>query len=399
MGNNQASNSKKRKSGISASQFGDILIKTDKSYYFSGEVVIGNIYLNVIKDGFPGCVVYLRVSGKEKCQWTETTTNTSSDSDGNTTESTSTSTYTGKSYIYQHKLVIHNFESPSLPLGQFVFPFQFQLLSHLPSSFYQNDVAQISYKVKAAIQSKKSSLNCIMSIQRLIIREPLRQNTQPLTGNMQIHSQDCCFPSDGVCLINCSIDKHNYLPGDVAHLEINIDNSSLDEQITSISIIFLNTLTLTDDSGRQKLQNWIVQKNEIQGVGPRRKSQKNVRFLLQNNKSPQEIQPSANGRLVNSVYSILIKVNLESDSCCFKEDPLITFQIQIVAAVPQSTDPVLIEPPDWNPQVFSIQKVYLTDRNKQTGKILNQDDQNGQHKKNDCIKGNSVLDIQQQMQE
>lgn len=74
---------------------------------------------------------------------------------------------------------------------------------------------------------------------------------------MQVHSQNCCFPSDEVlntfylqaCHVNCSIDKLNYLPGDAAQLEITIDNSSLDEQVNSISILLLNTLTLTDDKG------------------------------------------------------------------------------------------------------------------------------------------------------
>ncbi|CAD8213684.1 unnamed protein product [Paramecium pentaurelia] len=398
MGNNETSHSKKKKSGISASQFGDIFIKTDKPYYFSGEVVLGNIYLNVIRDGFPGCGVYLRVLGKEKCKWTETSTSTSTDSEGNTSESTTTYTYTGKSYIYQHKLELHNFESPSLPLGQFVFPFQFQLFSHLPGSYYEKDLAQISYKVKAAVLSKKSSYNCIINSQRLIIREPIRQNKKPLNGQMLVHSQDCCFPSDGACHVNCSIDKLNYLPGDVAYLQINIDNSSLDEQVNSISIILLNTLTLTDDQGRQKFQNEIVAQKQIQGVPSRSKDKKNVQFILQNNKSPQEIQPSANGRLVNSVYSLQIKVNLDSDSCCGKEDPSIDFPIQIVALVPQ-IDPIIEEPPNWNPQIFDIQKFYLTDRNKENRIVDNQDESNEQNYKLQSQKRNQIQDMQQQMKE
>lgn len=40
---------------------------------------VGNIYLNVIEDGFPACTVYLSVTGKEKCEWTETTTTTEPD--------------------------------------------------------------------------------------------------------------------------------------------------------------------------------------------------------------------------------------------------------------------------------------------------------------------------------
>ncbi|CAD8175687.1 unnamed protein product [Paramecium pentaurelia] len=396
MGNIEDNNSKKKKSGISASQFGDIFIKTDKQYYFSGEVVYGNIYLNVVRDGYPGCIVYLKVSGKEKCKWTETKKRISTDEEGNTSESTITRTYTGKSNIYQHKLELHNFQTPSLPQGQFVFPFLFQLFSHLPGSFYEKDLAQISYKVKAVVLSKKSSYNCIINSQRLIIREPIRQNKKPLIGQMQVHSQNCCFPSDEACHINCSIDKLNYLPGDVAQLEITIDNSSLDEQVNSISILLLNTLTLTDDKGHQKIQNGIVVQKVIQGVPSRGKDKKNVQFILQNNKSPQELQPSANGHLVNSVYSLQIKINLDSDSCCCKEDPSINFPIQIVAQVPK-LDPIVEEPPNWNPQVFEVQKVYLTDRNKE--KVDNQDGSNAQNFKFQSYNRNQIQVMQQQMKE
>ncbi|CAD8130004.1 unnamed protein product [Paramecium sonneborni] len=390
MGNSET---KQKNTGISASQYGDILIKTDKSYYFSGEIVQGNIYLNVIKEGFPGCVIYLCVLGKEKCQWTETSTSTSTDSEGNTSESTTTYTYKGKSYIYSHKLELHNFQSPFLPLGQFVFPFQFQLFSHLPGSFYEKDLAKICYKVKASVNSKKPSYNSIISIQRLIIREPIRQITNNLTGAMLVHSEDCCCQSDEACRIKCKIDKNNYLPGDVVYLEINIDNLHLDVQLYSISIHLINILTLTDDSGRQNRQSSIVAKKEIQGVPPRSNEIKNVQFILRNNNSPLEIQPSANGHLVNSAYSLLIKANIETDSCCCKEDPSIQIPIQIVAIQPQNNDPFLDQPPDWNPQIFQIQKFYLTDSNKQKKNIVHSDQYNAQYK------NNSIQHMQQQMQD
>ncbi|CAD8195820.1 unnamed protein product [Paramecium pentaurelia] len=106
--------------------------------------ILINHIISLVKDGFPGCGVYLRVLAQEKCKWTETSTSTSTDSESNTSISTTTYTYTGKSYIYQHKLELHNFESPLLPLGQFVFPFQFQLFSYLLGSYYEKDLAQIS---------------------------------------------------------------------------------------------------------------------------------------------------------------------------------------------------------------------------------------------------------------
>lgn len=44
--------------------------------------ILGNIYLDIFKAGYPGGVVLLKVTGKEKCNWTESQTITSTDSEG-----------------------------------------------------------------------------------------------------------------------------------------------------------------------------------------------------------------------------------------------------------------------------------------------------------------------------
>lgn len=51
--------------GSSTSKYGSIFVRTDKPYYFSGEVVTGNVYLNIVENGFPGHSIFLKVKGKE----------------------------------------------------------------------------------------------------------------------------------------------------------------------------------------------------------------------------------------------------------------------------------------------------------------------------------------------
>ena len=38
----------------SGDDYGNIYVRTDKPYYFSGELVTGTVYLNMVRDGFPG---------------------------------------------------------------------------------------------------------------------------------------------------------------------------------------------------------------------------------------------------------------------------------------------------------------------------------------------------------
>lgn len=60
----------------SGSEYGGIMIRTEKQLYFAGDVVKGNtwlikgfIYLHITKAGFQGRIVEFLVVGKEKTRW------------------------------------------------------------------------------------------------------------------------------------------------------------------------------------------------------------------------------------------------------------------------------------------------------------------------------------------
>ena len=48
-----------------------ILVATGKTLYSSGETVTGTVYVNLLKP-VKSTSITLRVSGKEKCHWSET---------------------------------------------------------------------------------------------------------------------------------------------------------------------------------------------------------------------------------------------------------------------------------------------------------------------------------------
>jgi len=45
-----------------------IWIQPDKSYYFAGETVTGNVYLNMLSN-FPGGIIKLKIKGWESVKW------------------------------------------------------------------------------------------------------------------------------------------------------------------------------------------------------------------------------------------------------------------------------------------------------------------------------------------
>jgi hypothetical protein len=47
-----------------SSQYGNIFIQTDKPYYFAGDTVTGNVYVNILQP-YAGNTVYIKIKGQE----------------------------------------------------------------------------------------------------------------------------------------------------------------------------------------------------------------------------------------------------------------------------------------------------------------------------------------------
>jgi hypothetical protein len=50
--------------------YGSIVIKTDQSFYYSGQMVTGNVYCDITQP-FLCSSLNLKVKGQEKCKWSE----------------------------------------------------------------------------------------------------------------------------------------------------------------------------------------------------------------------------------------------------------------------------------------------------------------------------------------
>lgn len=53
---------------------GSVYVRTDKPFYFAGEAVTGNVYMNVVGGGIHGIELNLKVKGFENCYWEESRT-------------------------------------------------------------------------------------------------------------------------------------------------------------------------------------------------------------------------------------------------------------------------------------------------------------------------------------
>ncbi|CAD8043415.1 unnamed protein product [Paramecium primaurelia] len=327
------------------SEHGAIAIRTEKPFYFAGDLVRGNIFLNICKAGYQGNIIQFTIIGKEKTEWDE-----GSGEDQRT--------YRGKNKFYSQTVPIYTFQNQVAQIGQYVFPFQFQLHPHLPGSFYQKnhgDYGYIYYQVKAKFTTTQPNKPNIRNKQEFIVREPIKQmvisQEQERTANLSI----CCCINKGSSRVKSFCDKNHYLPGDTAQMTVEIDNSNCNLNIDYIEIELQKVLILRANTSSHKYTQKILTQR-IPGVQARSQQvgsqSRNIQITLLNQNNPQnELTPTTNGKLVNQQYYLKVIPKFEGCICC-SEKPVISFQIVMLYKIPPNYIQPLPQPSDWNPQTF-----------------------------------------------
>ncbi|CAD8172136.1 unnamed protein product [Paramecium pentaurelia] len=346
------------------SEFGEIAIRTDKPFYFAGDLAKGNIYLNICKEGYQGNILQFTIVGKEKTEWEE----------GRGDDQI---TYRGKNKFYSQSVPIYRFQNQIAQIGQYVFPFQFQLHPNIPGSFdYKNihENGSITYKVKTKFTSTQQNKPSMRSKQEFLVREPIKQEVigQQLERTSNIYA--CCCFNKGTSRLKCFCDKNHYLQGDTALLTMEIDNSNCNLNIEYFEIELIKQLILKADANTHKNTQKILTQR-IPGIQARSKQvgseSRIIQLILMNQKRPQLVlTPTTNGTLLNQQYYLKVIPKFQGCICC-SANPVIQFQIIMLYLVPPDYIQPLQQPSDWKPQTFEPvlinfdQQNYLNIANKQ----------------------------------
>ncbi|CAD8149860.1 unnamed protein product [Paramecium octaurelia] len=322
------------------SDYGDIAIRTEQPFYFAG-----NIYLNICKTGQKGSVIEFSIVGKEKAEWDE----------GSGDEQI---TYRGKNKFYSQSIPIYTFQNQIPEIGQYVFPFQFQLHPQIPGSFEYKGLHEsgfITYKVKAKFTSSDQNKPNIRNKQEFLVREPIKQlvigQQQERMNNLYV----CCCINKGTSRVKGACDKNHYLQGDTAKLTLEIDNSNCYLNIRYFDIELLKELILKANANSHKsIQTVLAQR--IPGIQARSKQvgseSRIIEIKLMNQKRPQLVlTPTTNGKIVNQQYYLKITPKFQGCICCSAK-PVIQFQIVMLYLIPSDYIQPLQQPSDWNPQTF-----------------------------------------------
>jgi len=190
---------------------------------FPGEVVSGFLHVNLVKR--IDCTgVYIKVSGKEFVHWSRTE---------GAGKSKHTRHYYGGQTLFKMLVPIQASSSRNL-IGQFSFPFTFQLPAGLPGSYSSRAShslltshidASISYKIKGVVAVAgvfKSNIRSFADL--LLIETP--QPVERVMCEAETNVNVCCLINKGVVKMIAFTDKESYQPGETIRLKASIDNKS-----------------------------------------------------------------------------------------------------------------------------------------------------------------------------
>lgn len=243
-------------------QYGGLMIAFEKSYYYPGEVVKGNIYLQLSSD-FPAQGVQLNIQTVEHTQFY-------------VTEYYYVSTYRnghhrrerrsrrvlrqGNAILFATACPIFHCNDGILRGGQYVFPFSFVLPNNLPGSFEYYDSSTSAY-VKYEITSTILSLNRGNDLVRsaiLVVRQPSQHFQYPTKLSDTRNITTWCCINKGTATLNISYPKNHYTKDETMEVSTELVNSRCKLNAKCIKIQLWQRITLRESYGRTTYLNRLV---------------------------------------------------------------------------------------------------------------------------------------------
>jgi len=362
----------KGKSYLNAAQFGQVYIQTEKAEYFAGETIKGTVYLNLLQY-YQGSTLMLKFKGREFVHWVDRESRTRTDGNGNQ------ETYY-EDIHRKHKEETHNVEAQlyqwmglqQIPPGQFCFPFCMVLPPKLAGTFFQKRyqlLADISYHLEAVLHPSNQSQPKLKFKHKININEPptMLAETQNQTKNVPL--TDCCCMGKGNAQLFVSFQKNVYVPGEVANVQLELDNRQATIGCRTIKFSLKQTLSLKTNQHSTEKTFEIVETN-ASGVLQGEMGQRQVvslalpqpegsnlwmikydggveKVILSESGHTNAINPSTRGSLIRSEFRLDVKC--EMNGTC-PVNPEISIPIDIHAPILQLLS--IAPPMDWNPRMM-----------------------------------------------
>ncbi|CAK4615656.1 hypothetical protein AeMF1_008572 [Aphanomyces euteiches] len=196
---------------------GEVHVSVDRPYYIPGDVISGSVRIHVTEP-MESDEVYVLFTGREEVYW---------EVDMSSEDSTDIRRYGNKRDFLEQKVVLNNVKQ-TFPCGDHVFPFEYQLPLGLPGSFdNQNDqsvTAKIEYFIRGATGAYGATNLTHQKEHTMNVYAQVATAVAPSVGDKEHNVRFfCCLPL-GKCSLHGSTDKNLYSQGEVAQVQVDIQN-------------------------------------------------------------------------------------------------------------------------------------------------------------------------------
>jgi len=338
-------------------QADSIYVQLDNPVATSGQLVSGNVYLNINNPtGFQSKGVFLEVEGYEETRFT-TEEFKEVEVDGERRQERVDVQRRERKHFLHFRIPLHSWSALLMP-GQYVFPFSFLLPQNLPGSFHEEDVSrgwgdymgQIFYRIEAECDHGGFFQRDIKNSQNLVVHQHLLTEIQPTIVNKNANVKVCCCIDKGRIEMTASFDKNAYQPGETAFMMVAVNNQS-DVDVRSMHCKLKRRIHL-------RAYGYTFQKTEVlqdlqhQGVPAHevRSGDNSIRMELPLTDSRWGmIQPGARGELVTCEYWLEVE-------CDIPWAPDVVIHLPVTIYHPPSNMIIPKTPQGWHPtQVFEAQ--------------------------------------------
>ncbi len=268
-----------------------ILIKLENSFYYPGEIIKGNIYINIEEEIKPG--IEFKIKGKKVLKANTEYTNSysseenekedikntklnninnNSDKDSEDEKSSNSNNIQSNNqeeeekeksekdeeeieksnYKYNDNKEIFNIKTnisnEKLNIGQYIFPFMFKLNQKIPGTcilFENNIFGEVYYSIRIKMENLNGTI--IKNKIPLIIRQNEKdfnyKQENKKTKNFNSSCCCCCIQKSNV-IVNCKLPKKYFLFGETIELNYNLNNKKGNKEGESTIIILYKKIIL-----------------------------------------------------------------------------------------------------------------------------------------------------------
>lgn len=258
-----------------------MMINFDKPYYYPGQLVTGNVFLNVF-EAFESRGLELSLKIKESAKWEEIQyrTETKIVYDEVTKEEKREAHNVEEKIIrkedktlYKSSYMIGTMQNNVFGFGQYAYPFQFMLPNHLPGSFeyYDSQVSScIKYTVKAKSLSNLDKQKEIDTKSILVVRQPAQFFEYPTNLSDTRAITTWCFFSQGSSTLNVSYPKNNFCQDESMQVICSLNNIHCRVHASCIKLQLFQRINLRikDKHGvhHTKYINRVIAESRFEGV-------------------------------------------------------------------------------------------------------------------------------------